>query len=123
MADPPRLSLTANSHRPDRRPAIRPGAAEDVLNFVAPGADLIVPLANGEPPTLLDVLESHQENLKGVRIHQMHALEDRAYIRGEFEDRLRHVSYFLSAATRAAYWAGGCDLVPSNFSEVPALLR
>ena len=53
----------------------------------------------------------------------MHAIQERAYIRGEFEDRLRHVSYFLSPATRAAYWAGGCDLVPSNFSEVPALLR
>lgn len=53
----------------------------------------------------------------------MHALVERAYIRGEFGDRLRHVSYFLSPATRKAYWEGGCDLVPSHFSEVPALLR
>jgi acyl-CoA hydrolase len=99
------------------------GEPEDVLAFVTPGADLIAPLANGEPPTLLDVLENHQDTLIGVRVHQMHALEERAYVRGEFADRLRHVSYFLTGATRSAYWAGGCDLVPSNFSEIPALLR
>lgn len=100
-----------------------PGRAEDVLSCVSEGADIIVPLANGEPPALLDVLEAHAAELKGVRVHQMHALQERAYIRGEFPDHLRHVSYFLSAATRPAYWSGCCDLVPSHFSEVPALLR
>lgn len=96
---------------------------EALLGFVGPGTDIIAPLANGEPPALLDVLEEHEASLRGVRVHQMHALEERRYIRGEFGDRLRHVSYFLSAATRPAYWCGGCDLVPSHFSEVPALLR
>src|SRR6516165_4158033 len=99
------------------------GQPEDVLALVPPGADVIMPLALGEPPTLLDTLERHQEGLEAVRVHQMHAMQERPYIRGEFGDRLRHVSYFLSPATRAAYWAGGCDLVPSHFSEVPALLR
>jgi acyl-CoA hydrolase len=99
------------------------GKPEDVLALVPPGADVIMPLALGEPPALLDTLERHQEALESVRVHQMHAMQERPYIRGEFGDRLRHVSYFLSPATRAAYWAGGCDLVPSHFSEVPALLR
>jgi acyl-CoA hydrolase len=99
-----------------------PVPAEQVLAFVGPGADIIVPLANGEPPLLLDVLERAEAGLRSVRVHQMHAMGERAYIRGEFADRLRHVSYFLSPATRAAYWAGGCDLVPSHFSEVPSLL-
>lgn len=102
---------------------VRECQPEDVLRFVEPGADIIVPLANGEPPTLLDTLEENQSSLSGVRVHQMHALSERQYIRGEFGDRLRHVSYFLSPATRKAYWEGGCDLVPSHFSEVPALLR
>jgi acyl-CoA hydrolase len=97
--------------------------AEALLTHVKPGTDLILPLANGEPVGLLDVLEEHQEHLSGVRVHQMHALHERPYIRGEFGDRLRHVSYFLSGATREAYWAGGCDLVPNHFSEMPQLLR
>src|SRR3954470_19186171 len=99
------------------------GRPEDVLAHVAPGTDVILPLANGEPVGLLDVLERENERLDGVRVHQMHALHERPYIHGAFGDRLRHVSYFLSAATRAAFAEGCCDLVPNNFSEVPRLLE
>ena len=100
-----------------------PGDPADVLAHVPPDADIIVPLANGEPPTLLDTLEAHHDGLQGVRVHQMHAAEERRYMWGDYGDHLRHVSYFLSAATRPAFWAGGCDLVPNHFSEVPLLLR
>ena len=72
---------------------------------------------------MLDVLERENERLSGVRVHQMHALQERPYIHGAFGDRLRHVSYFLSGATRKAYWEGGCDLVPNHFSEMPRLLE
>jgi len=99
-----------------------PGRPEDVLGYVDPGADVIVPVANGEPPAILDALEAHGERLHGVRIHQMHALTERPYIRGELGDHLRHVSYFLSPATRPAYWRGTVDLVPNHFSEMPWLL-
>ncbi len=95
---------------------------EGLLPHVARGADLVVPLCNGEPPVLLDILEAHHADLAGVRVHQMHALAERAYIRGHLGKHLRHVSYFLSDATRRAFWEGGCDLVPNHFSEVPALL-
>jgi acyl-CoA hydrolase len=96
---------------------------EAVLDHVKPGADLIVPLANGEPVTLIDTLEAHADRLDGVRIHQMHALQDRPSIRGELGDHLRHVSYFLSHVTRPAFRAGQCDLVPNHFSEVPRILQ
>jgi acyl-CoA hydrolase len=104
-------------------PIPNPLPPEAVLEHVGPGADVIMPLANGEPVSLLDALEEHHERLSGVRVHQMHALHERPYLHGAFGDHLRHVSYFLSAATREAYWEGKLDLVPSNFSEMPALLR
>jgi acyl-CoA hydrolase len=100
--------------------ASAPGA---VLEHVRPGADVIAAMANGEPVGLLDALEAGHARLRNVRVHQMHALHERAYIEGAYPGELRHVSYFLSAATRAAYWAGGCDLVPNHFSEMPHLLR
>ena len=100
-----------------------PGRPEDVLAHVGPQADVILPLANGEPVGLIDTLEQHADALEGVRVHQMHALHERPYIHGAFGDRLRHVSYFLSAATRSAFWDGCCDLVPNHFSEMPQLLR
>jgi acyl-CoA hydrolase len=100
-----------------------PGRPEDVLGHIPPGADVIVPIANGEPVTLLDTLEAHHRELAGVRIHQMLPSQERAYIRGECGDHLRHVGYYLGAGSRQAYWNGTCDLVPNNFSEMPRLLR
>lgn len=96
---------------------------EAVLDHIPPGADVIVPLANGEPVTVLDAIEANADQLEGVRIRQMHALRDRPYLHGAFGDRLRHVSYFLSQVTRPAYWDGTVDVVPNHFSEVPWLLR
>ena len=96
---------------------------EAVLAHIEPGADLIMPNANGEPVKVVDALEEHADELSGVRIHQMHALRERRYINGDFGDHLRYVCYFLAPASRKAYLAGHCDLVPNHFSEVPDLLR
>ena len=99
-------------------------AAEAVLDHIGPGADLIVPIANGEPVAVLDAIEANADRLQGVVVHQMHALHDRPYLHGAFGDRLRHVSYFLSHVTRPCFRAGTIDLVPNNFSEMrehPAL--
>jgi acyl-CoA hydrolase len=98
---------------------------EAVLDHVGPGADVIVPLANGEPVGLIDVLDQAAGNgmLDDVTVHQMHALVDRPYLDGRYGDGLRHVSYFLSHVTREHYHSGGIDLVPAHFSEVPIVLR
>jgi acyl-CoA hydrolase len=97
--------------------------AEAVLEHIGSGADLIVPLANGEPVSLLDAVEANADRLDGVKVHQMHAVHDRPYLHGAFGDRLRHISYFLSHVTRPCFQAGTIDLVPNNFSEMRDLLR
>jgi acyl-CoA hydrolase len=103
--------------------ALAPSSPEAVLEHIGPGSNVIVPLANGEPRTLIDVLDNHADALEHVRVHQMHALHDHPYLHGVHGDRLRHVSYFLSPVTRPAFAEGGCDLVPVNFSEMPLMLR
>lgn len=100
-----------------------PVPADAVLDHVGAGTDLIVPLALGEPVTLLDAIEAAAERLDGVRVHQMHALVERDYLDGRHGDRLRHVSYFLSPVTRRHFHTGGIDFVPAHFSEVPLILR
>src|SRR3954469_6048212 len=101
------------------------GPPQAVLDLVSDGDDLIVPLANGEPVAVLDAIEAGAaaKRFKGVRVHQMHAVHDRPYLHGSLRDQLLHVSYFLSPVTRPAFHAGGCELVPNHFSEVPRLLR
>jgi acyl-CoA hydrolase len=102
---------------------LQPGRAEDVLGLITDGADLIVPLANGEPVSVLDAIEAEATRWRGVRVHQMHVLHDRPYLHGRFREHLLHVSYFLSEITRPAFHERGCELVPNHFSEVPRLLR
>ena len=106
-----------------RRYDIAPSSPEAVLSHLAPGTSVIVPLANGEPRTVLDAIEGGADGLRGVRVHQMHALGDREYFTGRWAGRLDHTSYFLSPATRTRFHEGTVDLVPCNFSEVPRLLR
>lgn len=84
---------------------------------------MIVAMAAGEPGGVLEVLEREILELDGVRIHQMHAMERRPSMEGELSEHLRHVSYFLTEATREPYRRGGCDLVPVDFSAVPRTLR
>ena len=99
------------------------GAPEDVFEHIADGDDLIVPLANGEPVSVLDAIEANATRWQNVRVHQMHALHDRPYLHGATRGHLEHVSYFLSAITRPAFHERGCELVPNHFSEVPRILR
>jgi len=100
-----------------------PFPPEAVLDHVADGADIIVPLANGEPRTLIAALDEHANELTDVRVHQMHALYDHPYLHDAYGSHLHHVSYFLSPITRKAFTDGHCDLVPINFSEMPLTLR
>jgi acyl-CoA hydrolase len=104
--------------------ASRKAATPDaLLDHIGPDADLIVPISNGEPVTLLDAVERHADRLERVEVHQMHALRDRPMMHGAFGDRLRHVSYFLSHITRPRFLEGTVDLVPNHFSEVFDLMR
>jgi len=100
-------------------PATSPAA---VLDHVGPGTHVIVPLANGEPVSLLDALQEHADELDGVTVHQMHGLHDRPFLHGSHRGRLDYRAYFLSHITRKAFHEGGIDLVPCHFSEVPQLL-
>ncbi len=100
--------------------------AAAVCQQLPAGADIVLPISNGEPVRLLDAIESRLAEdpalLEGVRVHQMHTLRDRPYLHGAFQGRLDHVSWFLSHITRSAFHAGTCEFAPANFSEVPAFL-
>lgn len=103
-----------------------PATPEEIVDALVEqlpvGAQLVVPIGNGEPVTILDALEARAEDLRDVTIHQMHALHDRPYLHGAYQGHLNHVSWFLSHITRKAYAAGGCEFAPANFSEVPRRL-
>jgi acyl-CoA hydrolase len=96
--------------------------AADVLAHIKVGGDVIVGAANGEPKTVVDAIEAGADRLKEVRLNQMLPVRDRAHFEGKVKG-VRHVSWFLSPHDKDAFHRGQCDLVPNNFSEVPALMR
>ncbi|PZX03889.1 acyl-CoA hydrolase [Psychrobacillus insolitus] len=96
---------------------------QQIINLIEKDADVILPLANGEPHKLLDILERNADALTNVKIHQLLALNPRKYIEGAFPGKLKHISYFLSGATRKMFQKGMVDLVPNHFHEVPKILR
>ena len=108
------------AHNTGRGAPSAAGTADAVLDHIRRGGHLIVPLGNGEPVALLDAIEAAaaRGDIDDVTVHQMHALRDRPYLHGEYGDRLRHVSYFLSPVTRFCFRNGTVDLVPNHFSEV-----
>ena len=112
---------------PDRVRAHAPNTAGDVVDHITPNTELIVPLANGEPTAVLDAIEAAaatgHPSMQSVRVQQMHAIHDRRYLAGDYGDRMRHVSYFLSHITRPHFNAGHIELVPAHFSEVFELMR
>src|SRR3546814_5618081 len=79
-----------------------PGRPEDVLDRITDGADLIVPLANGEPVSVIDAIEANAQRWQGVRIHQMQVMHDRPYLHGSVRDHLLHVPSFLSTTGMAS---------------------
>lgn len=101
-----------------------PNRPDDVIDLIGADGNIIVPLANGEPTAVMDALEAAAATgrLSGVRVHQMHALHERAYLAGEYGDDLRHIAYFLSHVTRRHFANGTVDLVPAHFSEVYTLM-
>ncbi len=83
---------------------------------------MIVGVGNGEPKTVVDAIEANADRVQEVRLHQMLPFRDRDHFSGKVKG-LRHVSWFLSPHDKDAFHRGECDLVPNNFSEVPALMR
>ncbi len=108
-----------------------PNKPSDVLDHLESDSQIIVPLANGEPTAVLDAIEDEVADeiangttqLEAVRVHQMHALHDRRYLRGEFGLRMKNISYFLSHVTRPYFAKGTVGLIPGHFSEVYSLMR
>ena len=92
-----------------------------IVEHLGAHADVIVPLANGEPDTVMAAVDAAGPDLHGVRVHQMHSLHDRPYLHGVYPG-LRHVAYFLSEITRPAFHEGGLDFTPVHFSEMPHIL-
>lgn len=93
------------------------------MQLVQDGDTIVVPIAAGEPPALLDALSEQRRDLHDVTVFQMLPLRQVGYLDPDTTEHVRHVSPFLGGANRPGVHDGWIDLVPAHFSEVPRLIR
>lgn len=96
---------------------------DTAVTVVRDNDTIVVPIAAGEPPTLLHALSERREHLRGVVVSQLLGLGRYAYLSEAHAGNVRHSSPFLGAATRTGAHEGWIDWVPAHFSEVPVLIR
>jgi acyl-CoA hydrolase len=92
--------------------------ADQAIQFIEQGDDIIVPVTPGEPPALLNALLGYT-NLTRNRIYRMLPYFPTFNIG---EERIKQVSLFLSGQDRLGFQQGTIDLLPSHFSDIPSTL-
>lgn len=97
--------------------------AADAVRLVEDGDTIVVPIAAGEPPALLDALSEQRRDFHDVTVFQMLPLRQVGYLDPGTTEHVRHRSPFLGGANRPGVHDGWIDLVPAHFSEVPRLIR
>ncbi len=97
--------------------------AHDAIDLVEDGDTIVVPIAVGEPPALLDALSERRRDLRDVTVLQMLPLREPGYLDPETVEHVRHSSPFLGPTTRGGAHAGWIDYTPAHFSEIPEMFR
>jgi 4-hydroxybutyrate CoA-transferase len=97
--------------------------AHSALKAIKPGYQVFLNANCGEPATLVEALEESAANLDNVKIVQLLAMGDSAYVREELARNLRYNALFIGPAVRKAVNAGLADYTPVFLSEIPALFK
>ena len=95
-------------------------AALDLARYIRPGDTVAWGQACAEPLTLTEALADQRKELGGVRCFT--GISSSPALRQENCDYLSFVSYTAAGANRALRAAGLLDIVPSHYSDLPAIL-
>lgn len=94
--------------------------AENAMRLIQPGDQIVVPIAAGEPPVLLDAIYDY-EGLDHNTLYQMLSLRKLKII--EDKSKLQVVSMFLHGDDRKEYANQQIELLPNHFSNLPRILN
>ena len=97
--------------------------APEAVRLVANGDTIVVPTGAAEPPLLLSALSDLRREFLDVKVSQILPLKKHGYFDPATQHHVRHAAYFFGGASRPGGQAGWIDYVPSNFSELPTLIK
>jgi acyl-CoA hydrolase len=94
--------------------------ALDLARYLRPGDTVVWGQACAEPVTLTAALAAQRGRLGGIRCFT--GICGTAAARPEFADHLSFLSYTAAGANRALAAAGALSILPSHYSQLPAVL-
>lgn len=94
----------------------------DIIGLIPDGADIIIPLGNGEPDALLSEIDTHLDSFSSLKFHQILELKDRKYMH-KIYPHIEYHSYFMNGYARKAFYDGTIELVPNHFHKVPQIIE
>src|SRR5215469_7207122 len=94
--------------------------ALDLARYIRPGDMVVFGQACAEPVTLTTALAAQRSRLGGIRCFT--GICGTAAVRLDYADHLSFTSYTTAGANRALAAAGALSILPSHYSELPAVL-
>ena len=98
-------------------------SADDAVRLVQNGDTIVIPTAAAEPPLLLGALSAQRQQFLDVKVSQILPIRKHGYFDPQTQHHVRHVAYFFGPASRPGGQDGLVDYLPSNFSEMPSMIR
>jgi acyl-CoA hydrolase len=98
-------------------------SADDAVRLVQNGDTIVVPTAAAEAPLLLTALSAQRTSFLDVKVSQILPMRKHGYFDPQTQHHVRHVAYFFGPASRPGGQTGLIDYMPSNFSEMPSMIR
>lgn len=98
-------------------------SAKEAVLHIKSGHNLFIHTAAGAPQSLVNALVERADDLKDIKIYQMHTEGGAGYTNEKLKDIFHVNALFIGANTRQAIFEGHADFIPSFFSEVPLMFR
>ncbi|MFZ5642609.1 MAG: acetyl-CoA hydrolase/transferase family protein [Bacillota bacterium] len=97
--------------------------AHGVVKLIESGDNVVLPLGCGEPTALVDAMAEREGEVMDVKVHQMLPLRKASYLEQPMSKSFRHISWFVSGASRKGVNEGWADFMPAHFHDIPRQLR
>lgn len=98
-------------------------SAAEAVSIIKSNTTLFVHTAGASPQTLVKALAERADELRNIKIYQMHTEGQAPYADPALKDSFRVKNLFIGGNTRKAVSEGRADFVPIFFSDVPRLFR
>lgn len=98
-------------------------SAEEALKVVQSEHRIFIHTAAAAPPLLIKALTERADELRAIKIYQLHTEGEAPYANPEYKDSFEVNALFVGANVRKAVQTGRASYIPIFLSEAPTLFR